>query len=97
MIQNLSITIARQPAQCSQATRRSQRGPRPLADGHSLIPTTKLRLATLVHLIGPHGIQELRGISRCVVISAMVTHHELQASEVIAVSLPILDVGRGAC
>lgn len=96
MIQNLSITIARQPAQCSQATRRSQRGPRPLADGHSLIPTMKLRLATLVHLIGPHGLLELKGISRCV-IGAMVTQHELQASEVIAVSLPILDVGREAC
>jgi CO/xanthine dehydrogenase FAD-binding subunit len=97
MVQNLSLTIGRQPAQFSQATRRSQRGPRPLADGHSLIPTMKLRLATLVHLIGPHGILELKGISRCVVIGAMVTQHELQASEVIAVSLPILDVGREAC
>jgi carbon-monoxide dehydrogenase medium subunit len=56
----------------------------------------KLRLATLVHLIGPHGLLELKGISRCV-IGAMVTQHELQASEVIAVSLPILDVGREAC
>ena len=98
MIQNLSRTIGRQPAQCSQAIRRSQRGPRPLADSHSLIPTMKL--ATLGHLIGQHGVRELKGSSRdghCVVIGAMVTQHELQTSEVIAVSLPILDAGREAC
>jgi CO/xanthine dehydrogenase FAD-binding subunit len=59
----------------------------------------KLRLATLGHVIGLRGIQELKDISRdgpCV-IGAMVTQHELQASEVIAVPLPILDAGREAC
>jgi carbon-monoxide dehydrogenase medium subunit len=57
----------------------------------------KLKLATPGHLIGLCRIQELKGISRCVVIGAMVTQHKLQASEVIAVSLPILDAGREAC
>lgn len=51
-------------------------------------------------LIDPRGIQKLKGISRnghCVVIGAMTTQHELQASELIAVSLPILDAGRETC
>jgi carbon-monoxide dehydrogenase medium subunit len=59
-----------------------------------------LRLATPGQLIDPRGIQKLKGISRnghYVVIGARITQHELQASEVIAVSLPILDTGRAAC
>ncbi|MEW9807837.1 xanthine dehydrogenase family protein subunit M [Mesorhizobium sp. ZMM04-5] len=66
---------------------------RPLAGGHSLIPTMKLRLATPEHLVDLAGIGELKGIRRdggTVVIGAMTTQHELLASTDIASALPIL-------
>jgi hypothetical protein len=46
------------------------------------------------------SIQKLKGVRRnghYVVVVAMITQHELQASEVIAVSLRTLDAGRQAC
>jgi carbon-monoxide dehydrogenase medium subunit len=66
---------------------------RPLAGGHSLVPMMKLRLAGPEHLVDLHGISALKGIRReadRVVIGAMATQHELLGSELIAVSLPIL-------
>lgn len=66
---------------------------RPLAGGHSLVPMMKLRLAAPDHLIDLHGIDGLKGIAReggRIVIGAMTTQHELLASDVIAISLPIL-------
>lgn len=66
---------------------------RPLAGGHSLIPMMKLRLATPEHLVDLHAIAGLKGIRRDggrIVIGAMVTQHELLASDEIAKSLPIL-------
>src|SRR6202045_1643853 len=66
---------------------------RPLAGGHSLIPMMKLRLATPEHLVDLHGIDGLKGIRRDgnrIVIGAMITQHDLLASDEIAKSLPIL-------
>jgi len=66
---------------------------RPLAGGHSLVPMMKLRLATPEHLVDLHGIDGLKGIRRdgnTVVIGAMITLHQLLASDEIAKSLPIL-------
>ncbi|RWK08137.1 MAG: xanthine dehydrogenase family protein subunit M [Mesorhizobium sp.] len=66
---------------------------RPLAGGHSLIPMMKLRLATPDHLVDLAGIDILKRIARDgdrIVIGAMITQHELLASEAIASSLPIL-------
>ncbi len=66
---------------------------RALAGGHSLVPMMKLRLATPEHLVDLHGLAALKGISRNgnnIVIGAMVTQHELLASDEIGKSLPIL-------
>ncbi|MEO8318385.1 MAG: xanthine dehydrogenase family protein subunit M [Bradyrhizobium sp.] len=66
---------------------------RALAGGHSLVPMMKLRLATPEHLVDLHGVAALKGISRNgnnIVIGAMVTQHELLASDEIGKSLPIL-------
>jgi carbon-monoxide dehydrogenase medium subunit len=66
---------------------------RPLAGGHSLIPMMKLRLATPEHLVDLQGIDGLRHIRReggRIVIGAMITQHDLLASDEIAKSLPIL-------
>ncbi|RAZ71649.1 FAD binding domain-containing protein [Mesorhizobium atlanticum] len=66
---------------------------RPLAGGHSLIPMMKLRLATPDHLVDLAGIGALKGIVRDgdrIVIGAMITQHELLASETIASAVPIL-------
>jgi carbon-monoxide dehydrogenase medium subunit len=66
---------------------------RPLAGGHSLVPMMKLRLATPAHLVDLHAISGLKGIRRDgnkVTIGAMITQHELLASDDIAKSLPIL-------
>lgn len=66
---------------------------RPLAGGHSLVPMMKLRLATPAHLIDLHGIAALKGISRSgdtLVIGAMITQHELLASDEVAKAMPIL-------
>jgi carbon-monoxide dehydrogenase medium subunit len=66
---------------------------RPLAGGHSLVPMMKLRLATPSHLVDLHGVAGLKGIGRDgnnITIGAMITQHELLASDEIARSLPVL-------
>jgi carbon-monoxide dehydrogenase medium subunit len=66
---------------------------RPLAGGHSLIPTMKLRLAEPANLVDLAGIGELRGIradGSDVVIGAMTTQHEVIASDLLATKIPIL-------
>ena len=66
---------------------------RPLAGGHSLVPTMKLRLATPGHLVDLHGVAGLKGIRRdgnTIVIGAMTTQAELLASNEIAKALPIV-------
>jgi carbon-monoxide dehydrogenase medium subunit len=66
---------------------------RPLGGGHSLIPLMKLRLATPSHLVDLAGIKDLKGIGiegRDIVIGAMVTQHELFASDLLASQVPIL-------
>jgi aerobic carbon-monoxide dehydrogenase medium subunit len=66
---------------------------RPLAGGHSLIPMMKLRLATPEHLVDLAAISDLKGIRQDgdqIVIGAMVTQHELIASDLIVARLPIL-------
>jgi carbon-monoxide dehydrogenase medium subunit len=66
---------------------------RPLAGGHSLIPMMKLRLAAPEHLVDLAGIPDLRRVRSEggeIVIGAMVTQHDLVASDVLAAKLPIL-------
>lgn len=64
-----------------------------VAGGHSLIPMMKLRLATPEHLVDLGAIDALRDIHRDrdrIVIGAMVTQHQLLASDTISETLPIL-------
>jgi len=66
---------------------------RALAGGHSLIPMMKLRLATPEHLIDLAGVAELKGIRADgddIVIGAMTTQHDLIASELLSVKIPLL-------
>jgi carbon-monoxide dehydrogenase medium subunit len=66
---------------------------RPLAGGHSLIPMMKLRMAAPAHLVDLRGLPGLSGISEAggtIVIGAMVTQAQLQASDVLTAKLPIL-------
>jgi carbon-monoxide dehydrogenase medium subunit len=66
---------------------------RPLGGGHSLVPLMKLRLAAPAHLVDLAGLADLKGIRAeggDVVIGAMVTQHELIASELIASKVPLL-------
>jgi carbon-monoxide dehydrogenase medium subunit len=66
---------------------------RPLGGGHSLVPLMKLRLAAPAHLIDLAGLGDLKGIRAeggAIVIGAMVTQHELIASELIASKVPLL-------
>ena len=66
---------------------------RPIAGGHSLIPMMKLRLASPGHLVDLHGIRDLGGIRADgldIVVGAMVTHHQLIGSDLVAARLPIL-------
>jgi aerobic carbon-monoxide dehydrogenase medium subunit len=66
---------------------------RVLAGGHSLIPMMKLRLATPANLVDLGGISDLKGIradGSDIVIGAMVTQHELIASDLIGRSIPLL-------
>jgi carbon-monoxide dehydrogenase medium subunit len=66
---------------------------RALAGGHSLIPMMKLRLAMPAHLVDLAGISELKGVradGNDVVIGAMVTQHELAASELLTAKVPLL-------
>ena len=66
---------------------------RALAGGHSLIPMMKLRLAMPAHLVDLAGISELKGVradGNDVVVGAMVTQHELVASELLTAKVPLL-------
>ncbi len=66
---------------------------RPLAGGHSLIPMMKLRMAAPEHLVDLRGLPGLTGIGETggtIVIGAMVTQAQLQASDVLTTGLPIL-------
>jgi aerobic carbon-monoxide dehydrogenase medium subunit len=66
---------------------------RPLAGGHSLIPTMKLRLATPANLIDLAGIAALKGIRADggdIVVGAMTTQHELIGSELLKGKIPIV-------
>ena len=64
-----------------------------LAGGHSLIPTMKLRLAEPAVIIDIGRIGDLRGISVSggkLVIGALMTHHELESSELVQQQVPLL-------
>jgi carbon-monoxide dehydrogenase medium subunit len=66
---------------------------RALAGGHSLIPMMKLRLAMPAHLVDLAGISELKGVradGNDVLVGAMVTQHELVASELLTAKVPLL-------
>ena len=66
---------------------------RVIAGGHSLIPMMKLRLAVPSHLIDLAGVLELKGVRLDggeIVIGAMMTQHEIIASDVLAQHAPIL-------
>src|SRR5262245_3269146 len=66
---------------------------RVLAGGHSLIPMMKLRLAAPEHLVDLAGVAELKGIRADggdIVIGAMTTQHDLIASELLSVKIPLL-------
>lgn len=66
---------------------------RVIAGGHSLIPMMKLRLASPSHLVDLAAIAELKGVrleAGEVVIGAMVTQHELIASELLSAQAPIV-------
>ena len=64
-----------------------------IAGGHSLIPMMKLRLAMPSHLIDLAGLPELKGThleGGEIVIGAMMTQHEIIASDLLAQHAPIL-------
>lgn len=64
-----------------------------LAGGHSLIPIMKFRLAQPKHLVDISRIADLRYIreeGNAVVIGAMATHHDIEASELLKKKLPML-------
>jgi carbon-monoxide dehydrogenase medium subunit len=66
---------------------------RVLAGGQSLIPMMKLRLANPEHLVDLAGVAELKGVQRSgntLVIGAMTTQHELQASQAVADAAPLI-------
>jgi carbon-monoxide dehydrogenase medium subunit len=64
-----------------------------LAGGHSLIPVMKFRLAQPKHLVDISRIRDLRYIREdggAIVIGAMATHHDIEASELLKKKLPML-------
>ena len=64
-----------------------------LAGGHSLIPAMKLRLAEPAVLIDIQRVEGLKGISESdgkLVIGALATHHELESSDLVNRTVPIL-------
>lgn len=66
---------------------------RPLAGGHSLIPMMKLRMAAPEHLVDLGALTALKDIREendTIVIGAMVTQAELQASDLLSRKVPIL-------
>ncbi|MHA3978545.1 FAD binding domain-containing protein [Halovulum sp. GXIMD14794] len=66
---------------------------RVVAGGHSLIPTMKLRMAELGHLVDLQDIAELRGVeigADSVTVGAMVTQHELITDDALAAAVPLI-------
>ena len=66
---------------------------RVLAGGQSLIPMMKLRLAAPEHLVDLAGVAELKGVQRSgstLVIGAMTTQHEVQASQAVTDGAPLI-------
>ncbi len=66
---------------------------RPLAGGHSLIPMMKLRMATPEHLVDLGALAALKDIKedgKDIVIGAMVTQTQLQASSLLSSKVPLL-------
>jgi carbon-monoxide dehydrogenase medium subunit len=64
-----------------------------LAGGHSLIPVMKFRLAQPKHLVDISRIRDLRYIREdggAIVIGAMTTHHDIEASDLLKEKLPLL-------
>jgi carbon-monoxide dehydrogenase medium subunit len=64
-----------------------------LAGGHSLVPLLKLRLASPAVLVDISGIGDLKGITSGggkVTIGALTTHNDIEQSEELKGSLPIL-------
>ena len=64
-----------------------------LAGGHSLIPAMKLRLAEPAVLIDIQRVEGLKGVSESdgtLVIGALTTHHELESSNLVNQTVPIL-------
>jgi carbon-monoxide dehydrogenase medium subunit len=64
-----------------------------LAGGHSLVPLLKLRLASPAVLVDISGIGDLKGIKSSggkVTIGALTTHNDIEHSEELKSSLPIL-------
>src|SRR3972149_6291478 len=69
-----------------------------LAGGHSLIPMMKLRLAQPGHLIDLKKVKGLSGIKEekgALVIGAMTTHWEIEASKTVKAKVPVLAGGAG--
>ncbi len=68
-------------------------GAKPLAGGHSLIPLMKLRLAAPEQLVDLRRVPGLDGIRRrdsAIAIGAMVTHHQIESSELLREQCPLL-------
>lgn len=66
---------------------------RPLAGGHTLIPTLKARLASPSQIVDLNGLAELKEITfkgRSLVIGAMARHAEVAASDVVKSAFPAL-------
>ncbi len=64
-----------------------------LAGGHSLIPAMKLRLAEPAVLIDIQRVEGLKGVSESdgtLAIGALTTHHELESSNLVNQTVPIL-------
>jgi carbon-monoxide dehydrogenase medium subunit len=84
------------PSSVEEASRllsRSNGSGRLLAGGHSLIPLMKIRLAAPTTLIDLGGIKELSGIRSSggsLVIGSMTTYQELESSDAVKKSAPVL-------
>lgn len=68
-------------------------GAKALAGGQSLIPSLNMRLSSPELLVDINGLEELKGIrvdKDTVRIGALVTHAEIEKSEVVAKHLPLL-------
>jgi carbon-monoxide dehydrogenase medium subunit len=83
------------PASVDEALQLLQRLPdaKLLAGGHSLLPMMKLRVVTPPHVIDLGRLVELRGIREergRIAIGALTTHWEIESSDVIRSTAPLL-------